>query len=197
MAAQTVSASSTQDVVQWYAINVGHGTPTLLAQQGRVGGGNNTYAAYPAIDINPAGQIGMTYMQMGTDTATDFMSMWVTTRTPAATPPAPWSSPVLVPAGTGQANYSTYGGAFIGDQSGINIDPVDGSFWAVHEFANNPVSRELGYRDRPFCARPAGQQHGPHPGDGDRGVDRFAGRYRHLHDHRDQQRPHRGSKMSS
>ena len=133
VAAQTVGVSSTQDVIQWYAINVGSGSPSL-AQQGRVGGGDNTYAVYPAIDINPAGQIGMTYLQMGTDTATDFMSMWVTART-SADAPGTMEPPVLVPAGTGQANYSGYR-VVIGEQSGINIDPADGSFWAVNQFAN-------------------------------------------------------------
>jgi uncharacterized repeat protein (TIGR01451 family) len=142
VAAQSVGVSSTQDVIQWYAINVGTGSPSL-AQQGRVGGNNNTYAVYPGIDINLAGQIGMTYMQMGTDTATDFLSMWVTARTPADAP-GTMEPPVLVPAGTGQANYSGYGGVHIADESGINLDPVDNSFWAVHTFANNVFPENWG-----------------------------------------------------
>jgi uncharacterized repeat protein (TIGR01451 family) len=142
VAAQTVSISPTQDVTQWYAINVGTGTPAL-AQQGRVGGGNNTYAFYPGIDINPAGQIGISYMQMGTDSATDYMSMWVTASTPDDAP-GTMQPPDLVPAGTGQANCSGYSGVIIGDTSGINIDPADGSFWAVNTFANTVFPENWG-----------------------------------------------------
>jgi uncharacterized repeat protein (TIGR01451 family) len=131
VAAQAVSVSSTQDVVQWYAISVG-GTKPTLAQQGRVGGGNNTYAVYPGIDINPAGQIGMSYMQSGTDTATDYESMWVALRVPADAAGTMEPS-VLVPAGIGSLDNAD---GRAGDFSGINVDPVDGSFWAVNETAN-------------------------------------------------------------
>jgi uncharacterized repeat protein (TIGR01451 family) len=131
VAAQAVSVSATQDVVQWYAINVGSGSPSLV-QQGRVGGGNNTYAVYPGIDINPAGQIGMSYMQSGTDTATDYESMWVAVRVPADAAGTMEPS-VLVPAGTGTQDNAD---GRAGDLSGINVDPVDGSFWAVNETAN-------------------------------------------------------------
>ncbi len=142
VAAHAVSVSSTQDVIQWYAINVG-GTKPTLAQQGRVGGGNNTYAVNPVIDINPAGQIGMSYMQSGTDTATDFLSMWVTARA-TADAAGTMEPPVLVPAGIGQANYSSFGGVVISAESGINIDPVDGSFWLVNEFANTVFPENWG-----------------------------------------------------
>jgi uncharacterized repeat protein (TIGR01451 family) len=142
VAAHAVSVSSTQDVIQWYAINVGSGTPTL-AQQGRVGRGNKTYAVYPGIDINSAGQIGMSYMQSGTDTATDYLSMWVSARVPQDAAGTMEPS-VLVPAGTGQANYSDYGGGRAGDLSGINVDQSDGSFWAANEFANTLPSSNWG-----------------------------------------------------
>ena len=100
-----MSISSTQDVAQWYAINVSSGTPTL-AQQGRVSAGANTYLVYPGIDINASGQIGMSYMQSGTDTSTDYLSMWVTGRVPTDAA-GTMETPVMVPAGTGLANYPT------------------------------------------------------------------------------------------
>ena len=93
------SVSSTQDVAQWYAIDVSSGTPTL-AQQGRVSAGTNTYIIYPGIDINASGQIGMSYMKSGTDTTTDYLSMWVTGRVPTDAA-GTMETPVLVPAGTG------------------------------------------------------------------------------------------------
>ncbi len=116
----------------------------VLSQQGRAGGGNNTYAYYPGIDINSAGQIGMSYMRSGTDTASDFMSMWVTGRT-AADAAGTMEAPVVVPAGTGQANYKDFSsGGRAGDLSGINLDPVDGTFWAANEFANTEATANWG-----------------------------------------------------
>ncbi|HEY8746695.1 MAG TPA: DUF11 domain-containing protein [Tepidisphaeraceae bacterium] len=143
VATHAVSVSSTQDVAQWYAINVSSGTPTL-AQQGRVSAGLNTYVIYPGIDINPSGQIGMSYMKSGTDTATDYLSMWVTGR--ATTDEAGMvETPVVVPAGAGKANYDDFtSGNRAGDLSGINVDPTDGTFWAANEFANTEATANWG-----------------------------------------------------
>ena len=136
VAAHSVSVSSTQDVIQWYEIDVSSGTPTLK-DQGRVNGGNNTYLTYPGIDINAAGQIGLTYMRSGNDTSTDYLSMDVTGRDPGDAA-GTMETPVLVPAGQGLANYKDFSsGGRAGDLSGINVDPSDhNSFWAVNEFAD-------------------------------------------------------------
>lgn len=135
VATHAVSTSSTQDVAQWYAIDVSSGAPTLT-QQGRVSAGANTYIVYPGIDINSAGQIGMSYMRSGTDASNDYLSMWVAGRTPTDAA-GTMESPVMVPAGAGQTNYSDFtSGGRAGDLSGINVDPVDGTFWAANEFAN-------------------------------------------------------------
>jgi uncharacterized repeat protein (TIGR01451 family) len=143
VAVHNVAKSATQDVVQWYAVSVASGVPTL-AQQGRIDAGNNTYLTYPAIDINPSGDIGVSYMRSGTDTSTDYMSMWVTARA-AADPAGTMQTPVAVPAATGQANYHDFSnGGRAGDLSGINIDPVDGSFWAANEFANTQATANWG-----------------------------------------------------
>ena len=143
VAAHAVSTSSTQDVAQWYAIDVSSGTPTL-PQQGRVGAGANTYVVYPGIDINPTGQIGMSYMRSGTDASNDYLSMWVAARTPTDAAGTMEAS-VLVPAGAGQANYTDFtSGHRAGDLSGINVDPVDGTFWAANEFANTQATANWG-----------------------------------------------------
>lgn len=143
VATHTVSVSSTQDVAQWYAVNVSSGTPTL-AQQGRVSAGANTYVTYPGIDINPSGQIGMSYMKSGRDTTTDYLSMWVTGRT-STDAAGTMETPVIVPNGTGLANYTDFSsGHRAGDLSGINVDPVDGTFWAANEFANTQGTANWG-----------------------------------------------------
>ncbi len=143
VATHSVGVGTTQDVAQWYAINVSSGTP-VLQQQGRVSAGNNTYLTYPGIDINPAGDIGMSYSQSGTDVSTDFMSMYVTGRTPSD-PAGTMETPVLVPAGTGQADYADFTPTGRqGDLSAINVDPADGSFWAANEFANTEANANWG-----------------------------------------------------
>jgi hypothetical protein len=131
VAAIALGGSSTQDVIQWYKIDVSSGTP-VLSDEGQVDAGPNTYLVYPAIDINSSGDIGLTYTRSGTDSATDFMSAYVTGRTPSD-PPGTMETPIIVPAGTGTVN-DTHDGRE-GDLSGISVDPVDGSFWAATEFA--------------------------------------------------------------
>jgi hypothetical protein len=125
------TASGIEDDAQWYAIRVNGGMP-VLAQQGRISSGANTYITYPGIDINPSGQIGMTYMQSGNDTASDFMSMFVTLRAPTD-PVGTMETAMPVPAGVG-AGINFDGRS--GDLSGINIDPVDGTFWATNEYTD-------------------------------------------------------------
>lgn len=139
VAAHTVAVSGTEDDVQWYRINVSSGTP-VLADQGRVSAGNNTYLYFPGIDINSAGDIGMSYMRSGNDTSTDFMSMYVTGRKSTDTP-GTMETPVLVPSGTGVAIYHDFtAGGRAGDLSGINVDPTNGTFWAANEYANQESS---------------------------------------------------------
>jgi uncharacterized repeat protein (TIGR01451 family) len=153
VAATPISVSSTQDAVAWYVIDVSSGTPALK-DQGTVSAGNNTYLTYPAIDINSSGQIGMTYMRSGTDSSTDYMSMWITGRTPSD-PAGTMETPVLVPTGAGQANYSDSNSPHqVGDLSGLNVDPNDGSFWAVSEFANTEATANWGTAITNFTLAP-------------------------------------------
>ncbi len=127
-------------VAQWYAIDVSSGTPAFQTvgggeNLGRIGFGANTYSVEPAIDINAQGQIGLGFMESDTvggagNTATKgFISTFVTARQP--TDAAGTMQPVvLVPAGTGSGDIN----GRIGDFSGMNVDPVNGTFWHTNEF---------------------------------------------------------------
>ena len=130
VASHAIGVSATEDDARWYAIDVSSGTPTL-ADQGNVSAGNNHYIVYPSVDINAAGDIGMTYLQSGTG-AGQYMSMYVTGRN-AADAAGTMQTPVLVKAGV--ANEA---GGREGDLSGINVD-ANGSFWAVNEWAADPA----------------------------------------------------------
>ena len=129
-----------QLVAQWYAIDVSSGTPAFQLvggspNVGREGFGVNTYAFEPAIAINPAGQIGLGFMESDTlggvvNPATGgFISTFVTARNPTDAA-GTMEPPVLVPAGTGTGNIN----GRIGDFSGMNVDPVNGTFWHTNEF---------------------------------------------------------------
>lgn len=135
VATQIVGVSRTQDAARWYIVDVAGATP-ILSDQGEIVAGDNTYLIYPAIDINSAGTVGLTYMRSGTDTTTDYMSMYVTGRR-SGDAAGTMQTPILVGAGTGQANYADFGGTSsrAGDISGINVDPSDGTFWAANEWA--------------------------------------------------------------
>jgi uncharacterized repeat protein (TIGR01451 family) len=154
VATHAVSASSTEDDIRWYSISVSGGTP-VLKDQGNISAGNDTYLAYPSIDINSAGNIGMTYDRSGFDSSSDFMSMYVTGRVPGD-PAGTMETPVLVPAGTGKANYSDFSPTGRqGDLSGINVDPSDGSFWAANEFANTESGANWGTAVANFTPAPS------------------------------------------
>lgn len=141
VASQAVNVSPTENDARWYEIDVS-GTTPVLKQQGDVSGGDNTYVYYPAIDINSSGDIGMTFMQSGTDTPTDYMSMWVTGR--ASTDAAgTMETPVLAQAGVANYTDQNSGGPQAGDFSGISTD-ADGSFFAASEYATSRASGNWG-----------------------------------------------------
>jgi hypothetical protein len=134
--------------VEWFAIDVSSGTPAFqldggVPNVGRIGFGPNTYAYYPGIDINSMGQIGLSFMESDTvggavDSATKgFVSTFVTARMPTD-PAGTMDAPVLVAAGTGSGDIVDRAGDF----SGMNIDPVNGTFWGTNQFGNggNPAN---------------------------------------------------------
>ena len=126
--------------VQWYAIDVSGATPAFqlvggVANVGRIGFGTNTYSFYPGIDINSSGQIGLSFMESDTvggavNAATSgFVSTFVTAREPGDAAGTTEAS-VLVPAGTGSGDIVDRAGDF----SGMNVDPVNGTFWGTNQF---------------------------------------------------------------
>src|SRR5207245_11495535 len=83
---------------------------------------------YPSIEINGAGDLGMTYMQ---SSFRQYVSMYVTGQKQGAAP-GTMQPGVLVHAGVG-----TYLGTRGGDYSGISVDPVNDTFWAANEYSRS------------------------------------------------------------
>jgi hypothetical protein len=132
VASHTVGTTIGTDDARWYEFNVSGATPVLV-QQGDVGGGTGVFDTYPAVDINAEGDIGMTYDQSGTNPNPQFISMYVTGRTPGDAS-GTMEPPVLVQAGT-----ENYLGTRMGDLSAVNVDS-NGTFWAVNEYSNNETA---------------------------------------------------------
>jgi hypothetical protein len=128
VASQQTGVGTTENDARWYEFNVSDINNPTLVDQGNVSAGNNTYLMYPGIDINADGDIAMSYIRSGTDTSTDYMSVWVTGRK-SSDPAGTMETPVLVRAGDSN-NLDTREG----DLSGINVD-ADGTFWIANEFA--------------------------------------------------------------
>jgi hypothetical protein len=80
VASQQVGVGSTENDARWYEFNVSDINKPTVLDQGNISGGNNTYIMMPGIDINAAGDIGMSYIQSGNDTTTDYMSDYITGR---------------------------------------------------------------------------------------------------------------------
>jgi hypothetical protein len=128
VACQAVGVGTNEDDARWYEFGVGNPNSPSLVQQGNVGFGANTYAVYPAIDINANGEIAMGFTKSGDDTSTDYMSTYITGRN-AADLLGAMATPLEVKAGD---SNNTDGRE--GDFSGINVDPNDGTIWVADEY---------------------------------------------------------------
>jgi len=127
-ATQTVGTGSTTTAhVRWYQFST-TSSPTLV-QSGEINPGSGVATFFPSIDIDTAGDFGMTYME---SSRSEFVSMYVTGRTPND-PAGTMETGVKTSAGT-----TNYTGSRAGDFSGTSVDPSTGtSFWGANEFINN------------------------------------------------------------
>jgi hypothetical protein len=125
--------------VEWFEFGTtAAGVPPTLTQSGRIDGGGCASTYFPAIEINPVGDLGLTYLQSSADDVCppgEFMSMYVTGQS-AAGWPGSMSIPVLAHPGS-----AIYTGSRAGDYGGISVDPADpnGCFWAGHMFVATAV----------------------------------------------------------
>jgi hypothetical protein len=105
------------------------GVPTLT-QSGRINRGFLVSTYFPSIEINAAGDLGLTYME---SSYREYVSMYVTGQKFGAAP-GTMQPGVLVHAGEG-----TYLGTRGGDFSGISVDPANDTFWAANEYSRSSL----------------------------------------------------------
>jgi hypothetical protein len=111
---------------RWYQFSIAGAAPTL-GESGDIDRGPGVFTFFPAIDITPSGNLGMSFLESSSH---EFMSMYAVARSPLD-PAGTFEPAVLVQAG--QANYT---GNRAGDFSGAASDPVDGTIWVANEYAN-------------------------------------------------------------
>src|SRR6516165_3525415 len=130
VAAETVGlASDSESHARVLEFRTDGASPTLLRQE-TLDPGAGIFTYFPSVSLRPDGGVGMTYMQ---SSGSEYMSMYVTGRTAAETQ---MEAPVLAKAG--ETSYtSTFGDNpyRAGDFSGNTVDPTDGTWWMVNEYA--------------------------------------------------------------
>src|SRR5262249_13042203 len=114
LATHTVGVSNVARV-RWYEFNTS-GTPSLK-QSGTINQGSGVYTYFPSININPNGDIGLTFMQSSTS---QYVSMYVTGQLNGAAA-GTMQTPVL--AKLGQGHYNAFDGNpyRAGDFSGTSV----------------------------------------------------------------------------
>jgi large repetitive protein len=126
LASQTVAGLFAAHA-RWYELNTA-GVAPALTQTGEINAGLLVSTYYPSIEVNVAGDLGLTYMQ---SSFRQYVSVYVTGQKQGAAP-GTLQAGVLVHAGVG-----TYLGTRGGDYSGISVDPVDDTFWAANEYSRS------------------------------------------------------------
>jgi hypothetical protein len=128
-------AVGADDKARVYQVDVNNPTSPFLQQTFNVGAtGEDAY--FPAVSMDYNADIGITYMQSGSN---ESMSMYVTGQT-YQDPPAPWTgggyqTPVRTFTGSG-----SYTSTRAGDYAGITMDVNDASsFWAFQEYKGSSV----------------------------------------------------------
>jgi hypothetical protein len=141
---QTVGSDADLGVAKarWYDFNTTGATdttvPVPLTNSGEINPGTGVFTYFPAADIDPAGDIGMTYVE---SSANEYFSMYATGKQLAE--PA-MEVGVLIAGGNGAYTGPDASPHRAGDYSGSAVDvnaagAQVNSFWSANEYANNGV----------------------------------------------------------
>jgi hypothetical protein len=129
---------ATQDIgtngvsaVRWYVFNTS-GTPTL-SQSGSITPGSGIYTYYGAMDIDPNGDLGMSYME---SSSTQKVSVYDVGELSGGS----MSAGVLAVAGTNNFTQFDSNPHRAGDYSAIAVDPSTNNFWIENEYAGSHVT---------------------------------------------------------
>jgi hypothetical protein len=141
---QTVGSDADPGVAKarWYDFNTTAATDPAVAVplsgSGEVNPGAGVFTYFPSADIDPAGDLGMTYLE---SSANEFFSIYATGK--QLTEPA-MEAGVLIAGGTGAYTGPDGSPHRAGDYSGTAVDVNTGGaevngFWSANEYANGGV----------------------------------------------------------
>jgi protocatechuate 3,4-dioxygenase beta subunit len=124
MASSTAADGFTYPKGLYYEVDVSGGTP-VLQRQGVIDPGAGVAVQMPSVDVDPAGNLGLTWFE---SSLSEYLSMWVGSVDPAGNLTSFDAAP-----GGGFFPYSFR----IGDYSSLVYDPSSGSFWGANEYIGN------------------------------------------------------------
>jgi hypothetical protein len=141
---QTVNSDADRGVAKarWYDFNTTAATdPTVavpLSNSGEINPGPGVFTYFPSADIDPAGDLGMTYLE---SSANEYLSMYAAGK--QLSEPG-MEAGVLISAGNGADTGPDGSPHRAGDYSGTAVDvntagAVVNGFWSANEYANNGV----------------------------------------------------------
>src|SRR5262249_23132100 len=109
-----------------------------LSGSGEINPGAGVFTYFPSADIDPAGDIGMTYLQSSSN---EYLSLYITAKQSAE---MAMETGVRAPAGNSALTGPDSSPHRAGDYSGTVVDINTGgaptnTFWSANEFANNGV----------------------------------------------------------
>jgi hypothetical protein len=141
---QTVGSAADPGVTKarWYDFNTTGATdPTVavpLSASGEINPGAGVFTYFPSADIDPAGDVGMTYLE---SSANEYFSMYATGKQLTE---SGMEAGVLIAGGTGAYTGPDGSPHRAGDYSGTAVDVNTGgaqvnAFWSANEYANNGV----------------------------------------------------------
>jgi uncharacterized repeat protein (TIGR01451 family) len=141
---QTVNSDADPGIAKarWYDFNTtGTTDPTVnvpLYQSGEINPGPGVFTYFPSADIDPAGDVGMTYLESSTN---EYLSMYIAGK---GLGEANMEAGVLVAAGNSADTGPDGSPHRAGDYSGTTVD-IDTSgaptntFWSANEYSNGGV----------------------------------------------------------
>jgi hypothetical protein len=119
------AAAGSDAVAAWYEFNTG-GSQPVVSQQGVIHPASGVSTYFPAIAVDAAGDLGLTYME---SSSSEYVSVYVTGRL-ASDAASTLETAVRAKAGAGALSNRA------GDYSGIGLDPsATNVFWAGNEYA--------------------------------------------------------------
>jgi len=134
LAATDASDGFQQTHVHWYEVDVSSGTPVLV-QEGLINPGPGVATYFGAAAIDPAGNIGLSYME---SSSTEYVSAYVAGHiagTPLGTTTA---GAVFAPGGGSMPDSQREG-----DYGSAVYDPGTGLFWGANEYIGSDGSTDI------------------------------------------------------